>query len=57
MRILAAAVAELLMGDRPKIKVNVEIQSLKSLTPTADKQHPNPQAAENAATKKAEGPN
>ena len=54
VRFLCAAVAELLMGDRSRIKVTVDIQSLKSLSPTADKQHPNPQAAKKAATKKAE---
>jgi len=52
---LSAAGAELLMGDRSRTKVNVDIQSLKSL-PTADKQHPNPQATEKAATEEAERP-
>jgi len=52
---LSAAVAELLMGDRSRTKVNVDIQLLKSL-PTADKQHPNPQATEKAATEEAERP-
>jgi len=40
---LFAAFAELLLGDRFRTKVNVDIHSLESLTLTADEQHPNPQ--------------
>ena len=34
------------MGDLLRTKVNVDIQSFKSLTPTAHKLYPKPQAAE-----------
>ncbi len=43
VRFLFAAFAELLLGDRFRTKVNVDIHSLESLTLTADEQHPNPQ--------------